>query len=175
MTHLNYLMARQKHDELVDRAERARQIADGGLLRRDRRVLDRVITALLRRDYRSNRRAPGLDTDAGVGMTIVLRIAGPTDSRAVAHLAGLDSASVPAEPVLIAEADGMIRAALSLSDGAMIADPFHHTAAPRQLLRARAAQLRGDGGPRRRVKVVERGTGRPVASIDCPKSTARGF
>jgi hypothetical protein len=73
---------------------------------------------------------------------ITLRLVGETDSTALADLAGLDSASIPAEPILIAEAGGQLRAALSLRDGAIIADPFHRTVAAQQLLRARAAQLR---------------------------------
>ena len=79
---------------------------------------------------------------AAVGIT--LRLADADDSPAIAELAGLDSASVPSIPVLIAEADGELRAALSLHDGAIVADPFHRTLVAQQLLRARAAQLRGD-------------------------------
>lgn len=132
MTHLNYLLARQKQDELADRAERARHMRESARA--------------------SAGRATGVGADGELDVTIVLRIAGPVDSRALADLAGLDSAGVPAAPVLIAEADGQIRAAISLSDGAVIADPFHRTAAARQLLRARAAQLHGDPGTARRVR-----------------------
>ena len=129
------------------RAERARQMrGEGGFdaTLRDPRLLDRLF---LRRD---TARASNLDADAVADAAIVLRLAGVADSAALADLAGLDSAGVPAEPVLIAEAGGEIRAALSLRDGALIADPFHRTLAARELLRARAAQLRADPGPARR-------------------------
>jgi hypothetical protein len=59
---------------------------------------------------------------------IVIRPNRPGDDRSFARLAGLDSASVPAKPLLLAEVGGELHAALSLRDGAVIADPFHHTA-----------------------------------------------
>lgn len=123
MTHFNfnYLLARQKQAELLDRAERWRRI----------------------RDARRGRRAPNLGADEPADVEICLRFAGPADDQAIEDLAGLDSASVPAAPVLLAEAGGKLRAALSLRDGAMIADPFQRTLGTQQLLRARAAQLRG--------------------------------
>ena len=61
-----------------------------------------------------------------------------------------DRVKVPAAPVLVAEADGELRAALSLHDGGAIADPFSHTVWMVQLLDARAAQLRGPRPARRR-------------------------
>jgi hypothetical protein len=42
---------------------------------------------------------------------------------------------------LIAELDGRLLAALALSDGRVVADPFHPTADLIDLLRARANQL----------------------------------
>jgi hypothetical protein len=74
---------------------------------------------------------------------ITIRPARPADASALAKLAALDSADVPSVPVLIAEANGEVRAAVSLYDGAAIADPFTHTIWVVQLLHARAAQLRG--------------------------------
>lgn len=75
--------------------------------------------------------------------TIMIRVACPADGRMLADLAGLDSAAPPTPPVLIAEIDGEIRAALSLHDNALIANPFYRTLAAQQLLLTRAAQLRG--------------------------------
>jgi hypothetical protein len=72
---------------------------------------------------------------------ITIRSAGSGDAAALAKLAALDSAEVPSLPVLIAETTGQVRAAVSLHDGAAIADPFNHTAGMVQLLHARAAQL----------------------------------
>jgi hypothetical protein len=56
-------------------------------------------------------------------------------------------------PVLLGEVGGELRAALSLADGAVVADPFHHTVALVELLRARAKQLSGVT-PRRRFRRV---------------------
>ena len=83
-------------------------------------------------------------------VAIVIRLARPEDKHALERLAGLDSASVPAAPILVAEADGALRSALSLHDGAVIADPFHRTVPLVALLTARAEQLRGERPGRRR-------------------------
>jgi hypothetical protein len=72
---------------------------------------------------------------------LTLRFAFPDDQAALWRLAALDSAEPLTEPVLIAEVDGEPRAALGLSDGRVIADPFHLTVPLVTLLRARAAQL----------------------------------
>jgi hypothetical protein len=86
---------------------------------------------------------------------VTLRFAFPDDQPALWRLAALDSAEIPVDPVLIAEVDGDVRAALSLSDGRVIANPFHRTMELVALLHARAAQLTGtdeQGGWRRRVR-----------------------
>jgi hypothetical protein len=72
---------------------------------------------------------------------IAIRPNRPEDELALARLAQLDSSSVPAAPMLVLEVDGQLRAALSLRDGAAIADPFHRTAPLLALLTARAEQL----------------------------------
>ncbi len=72
---------------------------------------------------------------------ITLRYGFPDDSAAVARLAALDSAEVPAAPLLVAEVCGELRAAVSLGDGRVIADPFHPTLALVALLRERGRQL----------------------------------
>jgi hypothetical protein len=81
---------------------------------------------------------------------ITIRSARPADASALANLAQRDSAEVPSVPVLIAEANGELRAAMSLYDGAAIADPFSHTVWILQLLNTRAAQLRGQRPVHRR-------------------------
>jgi hypothetical protein len=73
--------------------------------------------------------------------SVTIRHAFPDDALSLVRLAALDSAEVPRGPLLVAEVDGELRAALSMRDGAVIADPFHRTAAAVQLLRARAEQL----------------------------------
>lgn len=75
-------------------------------------------------------------------LSIMIRPDRAGDSRALARLAGLDSAAVPPAPLLLAEVGGELRAALSLANGAAIADPFHRTAWLVTLLNTRAAQLR---------------------------------
>jgi hypothetical protein len=87
-------------------------------------------------------------------IAIVIRPARPEDERPLERLAGLDSASVPAAPLLVAEVDGALRAALSLYDGGVIADPFHRTASLVALLVARSRQL--DGQPARRRRWLAR-------------------
>ena len=88
--------------------------------------------------------------------TLTIRMAYGDDYAALARLAALDSAEhVPARPVLIAETDGRIRAALSLSDGSSISDPFYRSAELLTLLRTRA---RSDLPPvRRRLAPPPRG------------------
>jgi hypothetical protein len=92
----------------------------------------------------SQSRTPGSGSprDGAVSdLAIVIRPNRRDDERALARLAGLDSAPVPAEPLLVAEVGGELRAALSLRDGAVIADPFHFTTQLVTLLQMRAEQL----------------------------------
>jgi hypothetical protein len=77
--------------------------------------------------------------------SVTIRFGGPADQRQLARLAELDSATPPAQPVLLAEVDGQIRAVLALTDGTVVADPFHPTTDLIDLLRARARHL---GTPR---------------------------
>lgn len=74
---------------------------------------------------------------------VTLRFAFPDDAGSIARLAALDSSEPPLGPVLIAEVAGELRAGLSLTDGAVIADPFHPTVSLVELLIARATQLTG--------------------------------
>lgn len=81
---------------------------------------------------------------------IVIRPSRPEDAPELVKLAALDSRPLPDAPILVAEVDGAVRAALSLSDGAVIADPFHRTAPLTALLSARAEQLRAEPSRGRR-------------------------
>jgi hypothetical protein len=74
---------------------------------------------------------------------VTLRFACAEDDRALERLAQLDSARTPRGPQLVAEVGGQLRAAISLTDGAVLANPFDHTSELVNLLRARAAQLSG--------------------------------
>ena len=71
--------------------------------------------------------------------TIILRHATTADERALRDLAALDSQALPAGPFLVAEVEGQPHAALSLSDGTAIADPFEPTAELVELLRSHGA------------------------------------
>jgi hypothetical protein len=87
--------------------------------------------------------------------SVTLRFAFPDDERALVRLAALDSAAVPDGPLLLAEVGGELRAAMSLSDGGVIADPFHFTEELIALLQARGAQLaRAPSRPRLRSAVA---------------------
>jgi hypothetical protein len=73
--------------------------------------------------------------------TILIRSSNEHDAPAIARLAVLDSAPVPAGCTLVAEVDGTMLAALPLDGGRAIADPFAHTAHLLELLGAHAAAL----------------------------------
>ncbi len=82
---------------------------------------------------------PSADSDARI------RYARPDDDAALGRLAALDSAAFPAAPLLVAELDGELRAALSLMSSEVIADPFRPTVALVEQLRERAASLTAAG------------------------------
>jgi hypothetical protein len=69
---------------------------------------------------------------------ITIRRAHP-EEPGVIRIAALDSVRVPAAPLLVAEVDGHVRAAVSIEDGRAIADPFHPTRDLVELLRTHAA------------------------------------
>ena len=82
---------------------------------------------------------------AAAGRSVTLRFASPADQEPLARLAELDDSTPPTHPVLAAEVDGQLLAALALTDGTVVADPFHPTTDLIDLLRARARYL---GTPR---------------------------
>jgi hypothetical protein len=71
---------------------------------------------------------------------IALRPAAPDEDSVLRRLADLDSAAPLRGPVLLALTDGEPVAALSLSDGRAVADPFRPTAELITLLRDDAAR-----------------------------------
>ena len=81
--------------------------------------------------------------------SVSIRRAGPHDAPALHRLAALDSAAPLRGEVLVAEVDGEPRAALSLTDGACVADPFRPTAALVALLTLRREQMCAGEPPRR--------------------------
>jgi hypothetical protein len=92
---------------------------------------------------------------------ILLRPAYATDDdeRSLHRLAALDSTpAVPSPPLLVAEVEGELKAAVSLSDGSAIADPFYPSAELVALLRTHADQAGARGltlrAPRRRRRLA---------------------
>ena len=78
--------------------------------------------------------------------SLVLRPATTADAADLERLAALDSARPLAGEVMLAHADGGLRAAFSLETGRSVADPFYPSLELLPLLRAAA----GEPAPRRR-------------------------
>ncbi len=74
--------------------------------------------------------------------SVTIRPAYPDDASALRRLADLDSAAVPAEPLLVAEVDGQLQVAVSIADRTAIADPFAPTAQLVELVRGHIRQTR---------------------------------
>jgi hypothetical protein len=89
------------------------------------------------RSRESSRRAAQAAADA-----LVIRTASAGDRGRLERLAVLDCAQVPDGPVLVAEREGMLVAALPLGSGRAIADPFERSADAVSLLELRRTQLR---------------------------------
>ena len=71
-----------------------------------------------------------------------IRAATDADAPALLRLARLDSSRPPAGRIVVAEDRGALVAAMSIDDGATIADPFKATAPVVAMLRLRAEQVR---------------------------------
>jgi hypothetical protein len=72
---------------------------------------------------------------------VLMRRAGTADTARIWELARLDNARMPAGPYLVAEVAGEIVAVVSLSSGAVVADPFRPTSDAVAMLRLRATQV----------------------------------
>ena len=125
------------------------------------------------RDYASARRIAGqrrhsLTTRpaARPAGDISIRRLNENDAEALARVAGRDSAAIPSGELLGAEIDGHLIAAISITSGETVADPFTRTDVARSMLVLRAAQVResraGDGHARRHG--IRRLTARPRRS-----------
>jgi len=82
--------------------------------------------------------------------TVTIRYARSTDANALADLAQLDSHPELRGEVLVGEVSGEIWAAVSLTDRAVIADPFRPSGELAFLLVERSRQLHRHAGRRRR-------------------------
>ncbi|WP_037501245.1 hypothetical protein [Solirubrobacter soli] len=85
---------------------------------------------------------------------LTIRPATAADTAALARLAALDSAAIPAGPLFLAEQDDLLIAAVSARDGAAIADPFTRSADAVELLRRRARQAAGRPAQRRHLSLA---------------------
>lgn len=83
--------------------------------------------------------------------SVLIRAARGSDGPALRRLAILDSSVVPAGGLLVAEADGELIAARSLTTGEAIADPFRPSADVLALLALRAGAIVAPDRPRRRL------------------------
>jgi hypothetical protein len=73
---------------------------------------------------------------------VALRLATCNDEKALARLAALYDRPVPSGPLLLAEVDGELQAALTLTGAHELMEPYRPAAALVELLALRAKQLR---------------------------------
>jgi hypothetical protein len=127
--YLNMLLARARTDDLYGDAAVARRAGEARRAAKPRRSAR----------ARGHRRA-GLSTELATPERAALRRYSAEDHGPLARLAALDSSKPSRQPVVVAEVGGELRAALSLNDGSLVADPFHLTGGAADLLRAYARQ-----------------------------------
>ena len=97
-----------------------------------------------------NRRSATVARAPGQAASITIRLATADDEAAVARLAALYDRPLPEGPLVLAEVDGELQAALTLAGDRELMDPFRPTAALVDLLKLRAEYLRArhsDGEP----------------------------
>ena len=84
-------------------------------------------------------------------LSVTIRPARERDAAALDRLAALDSATVPATPILVAESGGELVAAVGISSREVVADPFVPTSEAVELLTTRARRLDPRHGLRSRA------------------------
>lgn len=77
--------------------------------------------------------------------SFIVRLAVPADEQTLLRLAALDSRGMPRGRLLVGEMGGGIQAAVPLSGGPSIANPFVRTAELVSVLELRAQQMRAAG------------------------------
>ena len=97
---------------------------------------------------------------------VLMRRATAADSARIWELARLDDKRLPAGPFLVAEVAGEIEAAVSLSSGIVVANPFRLTADAVAMLRLRVTQVSdlGELAGRRARRDAERSLELAVAA-----------
>lgn len=111
-------------------------------------------TADLRRAAEHHRAGISVSARRSDEQVIALRVAQSEDDYEVSRLAQLDDAPRPVGPVMLAVVDGEAVAALSLSDGRVVANPFVASENAVSLLRLRATQLSGGRHHRWRPRIL---------------------
>ena len=130
------------------------------------RPLSETRVADARRDLRQHSEARGGPSATATlrrvaqDAPLTIRHAAAADLPALERLAALDSRRIPTGELFVAEAEGRLLAATSIDTGAVIADPFEHTASIVELLRVHARAVQ-PAAPR----TVEIGGGEPVAAL----------
>jgi hypothetical protein len=99
----------------------------------------RILSRSRVEDLRAHRPISQRRADAA---PVTIRHARADDMKALERLAALDSRRVPSGELFVAEVDGRLLAAASIDTGAVIADPFEHTAAIVELLQVQARAVR---------------------------------
>ncbi len=94
---------------------------------------------------------------------VLVRRATAADAGRIVTLARLDDRRLPEGPFLVAEMDGEAVAAMSLTSGAIVADPFRRTGDAADMLRLRAAQL-AEQARRRQARDHRAAQATPVAA-----------
>jgi hypothetical protein len=94
--------------------------------------------------------------------TTIIRLATPEDDTGLRRLAALDSKRPLGGDILVAEADGQVHAAVSLTDGRSVADPFRPTAELVALLRMRATQIEAAGSAGQPARTARLATTAPA-------------
>jgi hypothetical protein len=131
------------------------------------RTLSETRVADARRDLRHHAEARGGPGQHAVlkrvakDAPLTIRHANAADFPALERLAALDSRRIPTGELFVAEAEGRLLAATSLDTGAIVADPFEHTASIVELLRAHAGSVR-PAAPR---PLVVEDSREPVAAL----------
>jgi hypothetical protein len=80
---------------------------------------------------------------------VTIRLAADADRAAIERLAARDSRRAPGGPLLLAEREGTVEAAISVQTGEVVADPFRRTAEIVDLLRCHAGEVRVREEPER--------------------------
>ena len=136
--YVQMLLARARTDHLNGDAALARRVAEA------RQAVNTRRPARARGHRRSGPQAERANPERAVTLRHYLA----EDHGPLARLAALDSSKPPPQPLVVAEVGGELRAAVSLGDGSLVADPFHLTQGVAELLRAYARQFDVQTGAR---------------------------